>query len=116
MAYDGNATVQYFEGRRFVGEARVYCCGYAGGDGKRSSAYWPHVAWFCQICGEIWGRAVYQHEFNYAPLLPLPWIIRSRPCPKHGDGTFLETAHLDSCSTSLLAREVQLLLEHHHDN
>lgn len=113
---DGNATVSYFEGSQFLGTREVYCCGYASTDGKRHSAYWPHTAYFCPHCGEVWARAVYDHHFAYSPIPAASWVVESRRCPSHGDGYLLSgcnSLQLSTCSRELLAREALLLCLHH---
>lgn len=107
----GNATVLYFEGSQNVGEREVYCCGYASSSGERFSAFWPHTAYFCPICGEIWGRAIYQHHFSYSPIPKDSWVVETRRCVKHGDGTFLTSQPLEFASHRLLTRELLAILE-----
>lgn len=115
MAVDGTASVHYFEGNSLVGTREMYCCGYARSDGKRYSASWPNTAYFCPVCGEIWGRAVYDHHFQYSPVTPHNWVVESRRCVQHGDGFFLSgygLENLPSCSRELLAREALILCLH----
>ena len=107
----GNATVLYMEGSRPVGEREVYCCGYSPSTGISISAYWPHTAYFCPICGEVWGRAIYQHHFTYSPTSKNSWVVETRRCVKHGDGTFLTAQPLENASHKLLTRELLALLE-----
>ena len=109
--HQGNSTVQYFEGSAFIGQREMYCYGTRVGGGPSLSAYWPHTAFFCPVCGEIWGRAIYQHSFDYQPIPQDSWVIESRRCVKHGDGLFLSTQLLESCSHPLLRRELLALLE-----
>lgn len=107
------ATVMYFEGNRLAGTRETYCCGYAPSSDKRVSAYWPNTAYFCPVCGEIWGRAVYDHHFQYRPIPQTPWAIESRRCVEHGDGLLLSgygEESLPSCSRELLAREALILI------
>jgi hypothetical protein len=104
--HSGTTTVQFFEGNSFVGSRRVYCCGYEG-----QSAYWPHTAYFCPVCGELWGRAIYQHEFDYKPIPQNSWVIETRRCVKHGDGTFLQDSQIDHCDRAILTRELLALIE-----
>lgn len=109
---DGNATVLYFEGDQLQGSREVYCCGYASSSGERVSAYWPNTAYFCPHCGEIWGRAIFNHHFQYSPIPSSPWVIESRRCVQHGDGLFLsgyDTRDFPSCSLELLRREALIL-------
>lgn len=115
MSVDGNALVHYFEGNRLVGTRLQYCCGYAPSKGERRSAYWPNTAFFCPTCGEIWGRAVLDHQFQYSPIPQASWAIESRRCVEHGDGLFLSgygESHLPSCSRELLQREALILCFH----
>lgn len=109
--FDGSATVFYSDQGIPVGERRVYCCG-ASDSGETFSAYWPNTAYFCPACGEIWGRAVYDFEFEYSPrVVGRPWVVESRRCVKHGDGTFLAGQLLEGCSSELLTRELLALLQ-----
>lgn len=112
MPVVGSATVQYFEGSRYVGDLRHYCAGYRSPGGKLSSCLWPHKAYFCPKCGELWARAVYQYEFDYSPLLSeVEWTVTTRRCPRHGDGQFLSgLSEFEHCSDDLLRREVLVLL------
>ena len=109
---DGNALVIYLENGAPIGTRLQYCCGYANSAGDRHSALWPHTAYFCPVCGEIWARVIYDYQFNYVPLVPVSWSIESRRCASHGDGTLLtgyEGEHLRSCSPELLSREALIL-------
>lgn len=110
MSYDGNALVQYFERDAFIGSRRVYCCG-ASMAGEHFSAYWPHTAYFCPVCGDLWGRAVMCYEFEYAPIVHGSWVVEKRACVEHGDGQFLYAQLLDSCDEELIRRELLALLE-----
>ncbi len=112
---DGNALVHYFEGSALQGTRLQYCCGYAPSSGERVSAYWPNTAYFCPVCGEIWGRAVLVPSFQYKPIPQTPWVVESRRCVQHGDGFFLSGYagdHLSSCSRELLKREALILCLH----
>lgn len=109
MSASGNATVQYFEGKSFVGEREVYCCGASMG-GKSFSAFWPHTAYFCPHCGELWGRAIYQFHFEYFPIPRASWVVESRRCVRCGDGTFLVGQSLENVSEDLLRRELLAIL------
>lgn len=107
----GNSTIQYFERGQFIGSRRQYSCGYSAA-GVSYSAFWPNTAYFCPHCGEIWARAIYQHEFGYTPLVDATWITETRRCPEHGDGALLSAyyqTHLEHCSKELLHREALLL-------
>lgn len=113
MACSGDAVVTYLEGGHFVGQREHYACSVNIG-GESHSAYWPHLAYFCPLCGELWGRALYSYSFDYQPLVDQPWVIEQRRCVKHGDGQFLAgvDAHfLDQCSPELLTREMLALME-----
>jgi hypothetical protein len=105
----GITTVQYFEKDQFIGE-RTLACGSVSVDGKSFSAYWPHIAYFCPSCGELWGREVYQHDFKYTPYVKSSWAMEVRRCVECGDGTFLTERNLDGCSKDLLTREFLALL------
>lgn len=107
----GNSTVLYMEGESVVGQREIYCCGYSPSAGVSVSAYWPHTAYFCPMCGEIWGRAIYSHHFDYKPIPQASWVVETRRCVKHGDGTLLTGQSLDHCSTNLLTREFLAILE-----
>lgn len=110
MKHEGNATIQYFEGSRYVGSRQMYCCG-AGAEGERFSAYWPHVAFFCPQCGELWGRAIYQREFDYHPRVTAEWHVETKHCARCGDGQFLSGLPLDGADKDLLTRELLALME-----
>ena len=107
---DGIAEVQYFEHDSFVGTRRMYCCGYSEA-GKSYSAFWPHTAYFCPKCGDLWGRAIYSYQFDYQPIPRSSWVVESRPCVGCGDGQFLYAQSLEGCSPPLLLRELAALLE-----
>ena len=112
LPLSGNSLVQFFEQGQFVGELTQYSCGYQSGDGESHSAYWPHRAYFCPVCGEIWGREVYTHQFQYRPIPPGEWVVETRNCVEHGDGQLLaKRGELDFVSKELLTREVLALLE-----
>lgn len=116
MSIDGKATIHYLEGTTLVGSREVYCCGTSIGRGERHSAFYPNTAYFCPHCGEIWGRAVYDFQFQYSPIPTAFWVTESRRCPAHGDGYLLvglTDAELLLCSTPLLAREALLLSLNH---
>lgn len=72
---NGHATITTFEGTH-VSTERVYCCGTP----PNRSAYYPHVAWFCPECGEVWRRQVYAFEFTYAPLVAEKWKVYTSRC------------------------------------
>lgn len=40
----------------------------------------PSTAFFCSICGEVWGRRILQPE---------NWVVEDRFCLDHGDGSLL---------------------------
>ena len=106
----GNAVLRYFEGNTQVGTSEQYCCGYQDIAGGIHSAVWSHEAFFCDICGEVWGRIIYKYSFSYEPLVDSRWNVTTRRCARHGDGLFLTGKPLDSCSPELLHREALLLL------
>jgi hypothetical protein len=108
--YSGDAFVQYFEHGTYVGSRRIYCCG-ASYLGESFSAYWPHTAYFCPVCGDLWGREVLQPEFDYAPRVSGAWVIEKRACAEHGDGQFLCGKLLDNADHDLLTRELLALIQ-----
>lgn len=77
----GQATLSVFQGDRLVRSGERYCAG--GREGH--SALWPHVAWFCRICGEIWRREVYTYHFDYRPECGDRWTIVQNICDKCGE-------------------------------
>lgn len=116
----GDAIVRYFEGSALVGQRRVYCCGYSAARGASPiSAHWPHTAYFCPTCGEVWARAIYDYAFAYESLPSLQgllWSVEIRRCPEHGDGTLLtgHLQHLSECNLGLLQREALVLSQNSH--
>lgn len=110
MSYDGNAVVNYFEHDAYVGSRQMYCCG-ASSAGESFSAYWPHTAYFCPVCGDLWGREIISPEFDYAPRVHEAWTVEQRRCVEHGDGQFLVGKDLDHVSPDLLTREFHALME-----
>lgn len=115
MPVSGDAIIRYFEHDRFIGQRLSYCCSFtSGGQAATSSAHWPHVAYVCPTCGNLWGRAIFDHQFTYAPLPTVQdrlWAVEVRRCAEHGDGTFLtgQLTDLHLCDKALLAREAFLL-------
>lgn len=109
----GNAVVQYWEAGTLVGSRTQYCAGYSPTEGEHRSAFWPHTAYFCPKCGEIWGRETLNYQFQYSPIPDASWVIETRRCAAHGDGQFLvgKDAHLTSCSPDLLRREYLVLTQ-----
>lgn len=105
----GTSLVRYFDSGSYVGSREQYSCGYRTASGEVHSAYWPNTAYFCPHCGEVWGREVLTHRFNYSPIPDRPWVVESRRCPKHGEGLFLTGKLLDTCSPELLRREFLIL-------
>ena len=101
----GNATILYFEAEALVGRQVVYCCG--AGNGR--SAYYPNLAWFCPVCGQLWARAIYDFVFRYTPIPRTAWLIASRPCVPCGDGRLLDD--LEGADHDLLTRELFALME-----
>lgn len=100
----GNATVRTYAGNRFVGERKVYCCGAAMSTGNRFSAFYPHIAFFCETCGEVWQRQIYSYEFDYQPYHGLAgkvWVVETKPCRQHGPW-FLYEQPLEGLDTSTL--------------
>jgi hypothetical protein len=109
MPSSGLATITYLEGSAFIGNRRSYCCGVTT-EGSAHSGYWPHTAYFCPVCGEIWARAVYTHEYDYRPLPSSPWAIETRRCVQHGDGQLLVGIPPGDCSDELVKREFAALM------
>ena len=110
-AVSGLSLVQFFERDVFVGELQQYSCGYTDGAGQRHSSHWPHLAFFCPACGELWGRAILTHQFSYKPTLSAAWRVVERLCVDCGDGQLLSKREdLGSVSPELLSREFQVLL------
>ena len=109
MRPDGMAEVIYSTGTQTIGTREVYCCG-ASDSGKTFSAYWPHTAYFCPFCGQVWARAQYFHRFNYSPRVDQPWAIEIRKCLSHGDGQLLVGQPLDGCDAGLIAWEFRALM------
>lgn len=107
---DGHALVRYFDHETFSGERRVYCCGAANDRGS-FSAYWPHTAYFCPVCGDLWGRAIFDYDFTYEPRISALWTVEQRRCVLHGDGQFLFSQSLEFASVDLLTRELLVLIE-----
>ena len=115
MSPSGTALVHYFERDQPVGTRQMHCCGYLSASGQRSSGYWPNTAYFCPCCGELWGRAIYDHQYDYQPFVATSWVIETRRCAEHGDGSFLSgynAEHLPFCSHELLKREATILCLH----
>ena len=106
VTYAGVAEVQFFEHERYSGSLKHYC---SGTDNERSG-FWPHLAYVCPLCGELWCRAIYQFEFQYNPLPRANWKTREKYCPTCGDGFLLEGRPLEEASEELLRRELQLYL------
>lgn len=111
MRVEGTARVAFLEHLVPVGEAHVYCCGARDADAAPFSAHWPHVAFFCPKCGDLWGRAVWEYEFDYRPRVVASWRVEARLCVACGDGQFLAGWPLDGASEDLLTREFHALLE-----
>ena len=109
--------VNYFEQDQFVGQRKMYCCGYDQVSGPSVSAFWPHTAYFCPQCGQLWGRAIFDYQFDYSPIPRSSWVIESRPCAHCGDGQFLVGQYPEDLGPEaydLLKREVLVLLERYH--
>lgn len=114
VKHSGPAALKFFERDQFVGELRQYCCGYRGTGGEVRSAYWPNTAFACPTCGNIWGRSVFEFEFDYAPIPPNPWVFEIRRCRDHGDGLFLtgipDQILREFTTSNLLRREAEILV------
>ena len=106
----GIAIAQYFSGASLVGTRETYLIGYAREDGTSHSGYWPHTAYFCPMCGEIWGRELLLPQFSYTPIPKTLWVTETRRCVRHGDGKFLTGKPLEKCSHDLIKREFTILL------
>jgi len=110
MSHSGSASIVYLDqDQSLLGRREVYCCGYT----ESHSAYWPHTAYFCPLCGELWARAIYSFSFEYRPIPQAAWTVTLRPCVKCGDGTLLDE-QLEGASPELLTREFLALLERYH--
>lgn len=110
MNTSGGATLHYLDGDQYLGCRQHYCCGYS----ESRSAYWPNTAFFCQHCGTLWARAIYEYHFDYKPIPQTPWKIELKACVKCGDGTLLNGDFLDGASPELILRELLALLERYH--
>src|SRR3972149_2161735 len=109
----GPGIVQFIEQGKYVGSRLSYMAGASIG-GESVSGFWPHVAYFCTECGDLWARAIWSPEgkwWSYHPLPSAKWRVELSHCQKH-DGGFLlqDTPSLDDCSPELLQREAFLYL------
>jgi hypothetical protein len=102
---------RFFAEGAYVGELRAYFAAASQG-GQSFSGHWPHQAFFCPECGDLWGRAVNDTSgFAYHPIPPAKWIVHVRPCAQHGDGILLPPeADLGFVSPDLLLREAHVYL------
>lgn len=66
----------------FVGNSLVASAAYRAPTGEPDS-WLGNVAYFCLVCGEVWGRRVFSN-----PPLPL-WRVSPRACVAHGGGYFI---------------------------
>lgn len=106
----GNATLHYSVADNVpVGVRKMYCCGYSEG-GNSYSAYWPNQAYFCEVCGELWGRVICYYEFDYQPRFKERWKIHSKCCAECGGGEFLRDDQLEGADKELLTRELNVLI------
>jgi len=106
----GPATLRYFlTPGSPLGELQIYLCGYSDG-GVSYSAYWPHQALFCRICGALWARGILTYDFDYQPRFPEAWTLVARRCRECGDGRLLCDLPLEGASPGLLQRELEVLL------
>jgi len=103
------STLQVFLAARLLGETSHYCAGFSDG-GKSYSGFWPHVAFFCTECGELWGRRFYQHPPSYSPLPSAKWVVQERRCRECGDGELLAAGMEEAASPELLKYEFEVLL------
>lgn len=104
--------VMYMERDSFIGERVMDTAGITVSDTPYTACY-PNTAYFCPVCGELWGRSIYSAiDFTYRPYVTdSSWIVETRRCVRHGDGTFLTGLPLDNCDKELLTRELLALLE-----
>lgn len=111
MSYAGGALVQCFDHSELVGSYSHYCCGFDN-LGDSWSAWWPHIALFCPFCGELWGRRVYQYNFDYRPYGEdrQPWVVETEPCVHHGGGQLIPNTLVREADELLLRREFNLLM------
>ena len=96
--------VQYFEGEAYVG-SRYADRAWQGAAYITDYPYWPHTAYFCGQCGEVWAR-----EISQGVGTPRGWALIHRPCVEHGGGEFLLNTDLDSADRDLLRRELLVIL------
>ena len=110
MNHSGAASILYLDqDQSLLGRREVYCCGY----NESQSAYWPHTAFFCPSCGDLWARAIFSFNFEYRPIPQEAWKVTARRCVKCGDGTLLDD-QLDNADSELITREFLALLERYH--
>jgi len=63
----------YFFGTRVVGTSRIPPHGYAP----------DSLAWFCQVCGDLWARALVEGSET-------SWRVEVAPCAKHAGTNALD--------------------------
>ena len=108
----GTSLAQFFEHEQFVGEILQYSCGVQSAGGGSHSGYWPHRAYFCPVCGELWGREILTHHFTYRPLPSEEWVVVTSPCAEHGGGEFLSLhPSIEQANLAILTRELLVLLQ-----
>lgn len=73
----------FFAGTRYLGEAalpRVL-------RDRDNQVYRPQpIAFFCRVCGEVWGRVVPEGAGGVL------WSVRQRACPEHAATTLWDSA------------------------
>lgn len=116
----GTALVIWTDGGgRELGRREAYCSGLEVA-GQSRPGYWPSRSFVCPHCGQLWARETWHHAYHYRRMDLPEWIVVSRPCRWHGDGTLLDDYPLETCSPSILKRELELLLQQYdripHDN
>lgn len=111
MNHAGGAVIQCFDHSELVGSYSHYCCGFDNA-GDKYSAWWPHIALFCPFCGELWGRRVYQYDFDYRPYGDhVPWVVETEACAAHGGGQLVPNTLVSIADEPLLRREFNLLMQ-----
>lgn len=100
----------FYVGHDVVGETDVTILRT---NGSKPAIWHRHHAFFCPICGEVWGRAFAEGRESD---LPSDWFIHPYECTSHGGGSFAfalkEPNFITHASTDFLFREVELLLLH----
>ena len=101
---------RYLVGGKYVGTRQVYHAPCSTGSDSRSG-FWPHTAFICPVCGELWAREIQEHGAEYHPWVADNWRAELRACVQHGDGTLIPpTFPLEFVSPELLAHDAFILL------